>query len=117
MPRESKVITRLRELKVFNPYDFYQNQPYIYRRVSGGSRDVVPSSWNVVKRGTSLSDAWYDEGEMAFVYQGYSDVQNKLVEAQKWASVKFCIKEWMRDPFGSYGSKEYVERRLKELLK
>ena len=115
MPRESKVLVRLRELRIFNCYDFYQDKSYIYRSIGGG-RSVIPSHWAVVKLGVSLSTFWADYGSKSFVYSGREDSKRALLEAQKWASERFGVGEWIRDPYGSYGSKTYVEERLKELL-
>ena len=115
MPRESKIIQRLREVKVFNPYKFYGSKLYIFRRTPG-YRDVRSSAWMVTKRGKNLSDWWGDYGSKSFIINGRQDAQRALAEAQKWASDKFGVKEWARDPFGSYGEKAYIEKRLKELL-
>lgn len=118
MPRESKVIKRLRELRVFNPHGFYGKEPYIDRHVSD-YRDAFPSYYTVIKRGEVLDEEphWrFGKDQMVFTYLGRDGSKEVLAKAQKWASERFGIKEWVRDPFGSWGDKEYVERRLKELL-
>jgi len=115
MPRESKIIKHLRELRVFNSFDFYGDEPYIDRYATD-YRSVTPSYWAVIKRGEKLADAWYARWMKMFSYHDRDGVQPALERALVWASEKFGVKEWTCDPFGSYGSKEYVERRLKELL-
>jgi hypothetical protein len=111
----SKLTDKLRERGVFNPHNFYGPQPYIGQRVKGGSRDVVPSSWQVHKAGLSLSTAWYDYGAKSFSYSGVASRKEALAEAIAWASERFGIKNWAKDPFGSYGDAEYIRNRIKEL--
>lgn len=115
MPRESKLVKRLREVRVFNSYEFYQNEPYIDRHTTN-YRDVMPSHYAVVKRGENLGCHHLDMGSKTFAYRGRDGVKKAFLDAQLWASEKFGVKEWVRDPFGSYGDKEYIERRLIELL-
>lgn len=110
----SKLIDALRSAGVFNPYDFYGNEPYIAQRVKGGNRDVLPSAWRVYRHGETLS-TWYDCGAKSFSYSGREMNKAALSEAQTWAAARYNISEWIRDPFGSYGSREFVLKRIAEL--
>lgn len=112
----SKLTEQLRERGVFNPYEFYGSEPSIGFRANQGSRDVIPSAWRVSKRGVKLSDAWYDHGTMSFSCCGVESRKQALAEAQAWATEKFGIKEWRRDPFGGYGEAAFIKRRIAEIL-
>ena len=115
MTRQSKVVIRLREQQVFNPHDFYAGQPYLSKHI-GASRDVRGSHWAVVKEGMNLGSHWTDNNAKTFPYGSREDAKRALSEAMEWASEKFSVEEWDRDPFGCYGDKRYIERRLRELL-
>ena len=73
--------------------------------------------WKVVKRGVKLSDAWYDYGAKSFSYSDREAKKEQFEVAKRWASKKFGIKTWLRDPFGSFGEASFVMRRTAELLK
>lgn len=111
----SKLIDQLRKVQVYNPHNFYGNQPFISLRVNHGSGDVLPSAWRVNKAGEKLSDAWYDYGAKSFSYGSREDKKDQLEAAKAWASEKFGITCWMRDPFGSYGEEAFVKKRIREL--
>ena len=108
---------RLRTAGVVNPYEFYGSQPYIYRRVAV-PRSVTSAGWMVRKRGRDLAPkgAWYDYGSKRFGYGGRDQEASALAAAQAWASSEFGVAAWARDPFGCYGSAEFVRRRVDELL-
>jgi hypothetical protein len=65
----------------------------------------------VHKRGLNLGQAWYDYGARTFSGRK----KEALSEAQAWATDRFGIKVWVRDPFGSYGEAEFIKKRIKEL--
>ena len=113
----SKLTEKFREKRVYNPYEFYgELEPYI---VYHPSRPFHSANWAVIKRGVNMGRAWYDDGCRTFRGFGMPGEGTRraraLLEAQAWASEKFGIKEWARDPFGSYGEAEFVKRRIKEL--
>jgi hypothetical protein len=114
----SKLTDKLREKGVFNPHNFYGAHPYIVYRASY-SRSCIPSCWGVVVRGQNLGEAWYDHGARTFTgfgADGEGTSRTKgLLQAQKWASEKFGITTWKRDPFGSYGEIEFVKQHIKDL--
>lgn len=113
----SKLTDKLRERGVHNSWEFYGNEVYISFRANQGSRDVLPSRWNVRKPGVSLSDAWYDNGCKSFGSSRCIGKAAILEGAKKWASEKFGIKEWAKDCYGSWGEAGYVRRRTEELTK
>ena len=119
------LIERLRERHVFNESEFYGAAPFLWRR-STAPRDVTPAAWCVAKRDVDLSvhdgaggkGVWYQHGDKWFSYVGAirsASAAAALAEATAWASARFGVKAWLRDPFGSYGPADYVERRINEL--
>ena len=114
--RETKTIVLLRTVRVFNDYDFFGNEPYIYRRPSGIGRDLTVSAWVVTKRGLKLDDAWYNYGDRPFTYLGREAVPAALAAAQEWASKRFGITTWARCPFGGRGDADFVKSRLAALV-
>ena len=107
----SKLTEVLREKKVYNEYLFYGKQPYIGYR---SAHSVIPACWAVCKLGINLGEAWYDYGSRTF--SAWGNRKKALGEAQAWASEKFGVKVWARDPFGSYGEAEFIKKRIKEIL-
>jgi hypothetical protein len=112
----SKLTNQLNARGLHNSWEFFQDQPYIGFRATQGYRDVIPSGWHVNKRGQILSDAWYDNGAKSFSCCGVASRKTALIEAQIWASEKFGIKEWARDPFGGYGDAKFIKQRIVKLL-
>lgn len=109
-----KIVEELRKRRVCNPWGFYGDQPYIWYRPYE-SRRMTASAWMITKRGLKLGDHWTDyDSKCILVFE--KDRKETFAEAAAWASEKFGIKEWTRDPFGSYGPAEFVQRRLKEIL-
>lgn len=111
--KKSELRAELRKRRVFNDWEFFRGQPYIYR-VSGG--DWSRPSWNVIKEGVDLGDGWHDHGAKHFTIRGRSDITAARLRAQEWASEKFGVEEWAIGPYGAYGSKDFIENRIKELL-
>ena len=70
----------------------------------------------VCKPGENLAGHWADYGSKCFLVWGRKDRADKLSAAKMWASDKFGIVEWARDPFGSYGEAAYVKEHVKFLL-
>ena len=112
----SKITEELKKHKIYNLYEFYGEIPYIWYRPSGGSRSSSVSAWMVTKHGYRLDDSWYNHGSRAFIVFNRKDKPIKLLEAETWASDKFGIKEWARDPFGGYGPSDFIKTRIKEIL-
>lgn len=133
----SKLTEQLREIKVFNPHHFYEHgQVHVDYYPTVGVRT---DHWAVVQEGfttdpdryqaravriiggASVPDVgpWSANGNMTFSgYRARPDETRRaagLRLAQEWAAERYGITEWKRDPFGSYGSAEYVSARLAEL--
>jgi hypothetical protein len=110
----SKLTESLREVGVFNPHDFYgKGNVYLaFRRVD--SRRCVTSAWGVHRPGfeTEPGGFWGNYGNKYFLggFRGTA-----LVQAQEWAGKRYKIKEWARDPYGSYGDATFIKARIKEL--
>ena len=117
--RETKVTRALKNVGIYNDSLFFGPHPYIWNRVRGGHRDVFPSGWYVSKRGEDLTDGkghWNDQGQKFFSYITREDKAEALEKAIAWARERFGIEEWARSPFGGYGPKVFVEKRLSALL-
>lgn len=126
----SKVLEAMRERLVFNQYEFYKSQPYIWYQARGDSRSMTVQGWMVTKRGEKLATHWKDNDSKHFylelpAYDPSKYTQRQRTEiakdgalkaARAWASERFGVKEWAKDPFGSYGPAEFVAARLKEIL-
>jgi hypothetical protein len=129
----SKKIQALRERRVFNSYEFYGGPasriPHI-GYYSDTGRGGLGQFWQVTRLGEDLNDgrgAWYQNDHHGGSHRTFSLFRSAggtfaerkraaLEEALAWARERFGIEEWQRDPFGSYGPAEYVDRRLAELL-
>jgi len=111
----SKLADKLSARGVYNPYYFYGNEPYVGWAQNGG-RSVLPPWFSVNKHGEKLSEAWYEHGSKCFSYYGKDSKPKALADAISWASERFGIKEWARDPFGSWGEAAFVRKRTAEIL-
>jgi hypothetical protein len=121
-----KIIEELRKRKVYNLYEFYGEQPHIWYRPRGDSRSMTVPGWMVSKRGINLADHWLDNESKHFGrFDAPADMRNDsaykqkaavLKVAQAWASEKFGVKDWKRDPFDGYGPAEFVTERLRAIL-
>lgn len=112
----SKLQDICRSVRVFNDYEFFGDRPYVWRWVRDG-RDVTPSAWLVTKRGVKLSSAWYYQYAEAFTYSSRDESKEAFADAVKYLRDKFNITEVARGPFGGWGDKEYVKRRIVEIKK
>jgi hypothetical protein len=111
----SKLQDICRSVRVFNDHEFFQYEPYIYRRVKRGGRDVTPSAWLITKRGEKLSDRWYYNYAKAFTYDSREQSKAAFSRAVEYLRTEFKVAEVARSPFGGYGDKEYVEKRIAEI--
>lgn len=110
----SKLTESFQTVRVFNSFEFYgHGRPYIAFAPRAGA---FPAKWQVHRPGfkTDPDAHWGDHGSKTFSASGKGDAvaQQKALD---WASERYGIKEWKRDPFGSYGETEFVDRRVKEL--
>lgn len=110
--KRSTIVEKMRAVRVFNQYEFYKDQPYMFY-AKYESRAMTVAGWRVTKRGLKLDDAWYNHGCKPF----HGKMKESLPDAQAWASKRFGVKAWARDPFGGYGPAEYVEARVAQLMR
>jgi hypothetical protein len=113
----SKFTEQLKQLKIYNSYDYAgKGQVYISYTCSGGGLGKV-RVWQVIRPGfkTDPEASWYDYGCKTFVVFGKVDKQEKLEEAIKWATLKYEINVWIKSPYGDWMDKEFVQKRNKEL--
>lgn len=110
----SKLTDSFRAVGVFNPYEFYgRGRVYLDFRPAH-SRACVSSAWVVHCPGfkTDPGAHWQDNGNKTFLGRFRGEA---LADAQAWASERYGIKAWARDPYGGYGDAEFVAARVKEL--
>ena len=107
--------------KIVNDYGLIGNQnkiPFItYRPMS--TRPYYSAGWQVITPGfRSDPDGSYHDGFHKTFRVENANVQkkSKLAEAQAWASQNYGVNDWVKTPFGSWTSKEYLDTRLRELL-
>lgn len=110
----SKFTDALRTIKVFNDYEFFQDQPWITRYM-GESRGFAAARWCVYRRGRKLGTAWYEHDGRWFAYVGREAAVVALAEAQSWAGKEFGVKAWAKGPHGAWGPADFVKRRTAEL--
>ena len=115
----SKLTDAFRTIRIFNEYNFADDQPYVSYTPNGDSRSMQVSQWSIIKgeerTDDNLSAPWYDYGRKTFVVMGREDKATKLEAAKAYASEKYGIKEWAKTPYGSWMDAEFVKARTKEL--
>ena len=117
-----RLVEDLRTLRVINPHDFYdgetpQGQVFIGYRTGDTWR---PSGWHVSRRGYNLnSDKDRLNSSKEFIsFEGSGAKERKelaFAAAQAWASKRYGIAEWAKDPYGSFGDATFVAERLAAL--
>lgn len=117
----SKLTDSFHEVGVHNAWEFYgRGTPFIAYRPQEG---VFGSRWQVVRPGfkTDPSAHWSDHGYKTFTVfgqDGATHARKKELargEAEEWASERYGINEWKKDPFGSYGEASFIDARIREL--
>mgnify|MGYP001578085153 CR=1 FL=1 len=113
----SKLTDKFKLVGIYNSHNFYweAGEPFITYSPAVSGRGGQSARWRVFKPGVSLSEHWDDHGAKTFLKWG--DKKKSFAEAQAWEGEKFGVTEWMRDPFGSYGNRTFVEARTKELAR
>ena len=110
----SKLQDICRSVRVFNDYEFFGDHPHVWRWVKD-SREVTPSAWLVAKRGEKLSKDWYYHYARAFTYISREQGKVAFDKAVEYLRTQFKVAEVARSPFGGYGDKNYVEKRIAEI--
>ena len=111
----SKLTRLFNSVGMHNDCEFFQDEPYIWRRANTGSRNVTPSAWLVYKRGEKLSDDWYYNYAKAFTYISREQSKAAFGEAVEYLRTQFNVTDVARGPFGGYGDKTFVEKRIVEI--
>lgn len=116
----SKFIERLRDVHMFNAYDFARDsgRVFICYTPQDTGRSGHGASWGVHRIGyqTDPNGPWYHYGDKHFAV--FMDTRaGALTKAQGWAGKKYGISEWARTPFGSWMDAGFVKSRLAELKK
>jgi len=75
---------------------------------SHASRAGIPSGWKVVGLGfqTDPKAHWTDNGCKTFDGKKHSEAKQ---QAMDWASEKYGVEDWVRDPFGGYQDKKVFD--------
>ena len=114
---------QLRELRVFNPYEFCGTQPYVSFYPHG---DYAKSGWYLSKRDKpNTSGAWYDGNDYPLPLFGKvngvgsankNTVWLDCVNAQLESIGEKPVTEWIKF-MGVYMPKDFYEKRMAELVK
>lgn len=119
----SKLTDLLATVGVRNEHAFYNGRTpagrvFITWTGSGG-RSPIGFYWTIRDVGGLTDDRpadtreWYSNGNR--IFHALGDKAEALAQAQEWASIRYGITEWKRDPFGSYGDATFVSARLAAL--
>lgn len=109
----------LRKVFIVNDFEFFGKQPYLHY-FKAASRDVSGSGWRLTWRGNGQKiganeDSWRLGADTIWIH-GMGSKWDTFEEAKTQAEKLTGVKEWVASPFGSYGDKEFVEKRLTYLM-
>lgn len=112
----SKLTEQFRNVGIYNAWEFYGvGRVYIDRQTTFG-RSPIPSAWKVIRPGYKTDpEGWHYDGHKAFSYAERDGSKQAFEEAKAWASERYGVREWKRDPFGAYGEAQFVVARIAEL--
>lgn len=100
---------KLRALRIFNSWDIAKRSSKVFvgYRPQQTGRAWQSAAWQVhhTSRPTDPKAHFLDYGAKTFSVYRRGEKQEKLAEAQKWATEKFGFREWERDPWGDYHPK------------
>lgn len=117
----------LREHGIINPYDLCKagrdKVAVVYRHQELG-RMNQPARWQVMGVGFQVDPdgPWYNYGAKTFIvgsHRNETHAQSKERQRQAaiaWATERYGITEWERDPFGDFQAKATMDR-VRELCK
>lgn len=112
----SKLTEKLRLINICNSSGYAgKGNVFIWRRA--GDSWTTPA-FLVCRVGfkTDVNAHWQDHGNKSFMVMSRDEAKTALAEAQKWASDKYGIKEWAKNPFGDWMDAEFIKKRTAELL-
>jgi len=111
----------LRDNKIYNSWEIAKRgELHFFISYSAAEpKSCKGASWHVVGVGfkTDSDAAWYDNGCKAFQVWGRKDKEDVLAKAKEWASQKYGIAEWERDPFGGWQDKRLIDLLRATLVK
>jgi len=114
----SRLTDSFREAEVRNPHEFYNGDEaagQVFIAYSSGDTWHA-RAWIVYHIGHDISGNDSLRSGKEFLAGGNKERRAAaLGEAQDWAAQRYGIKDWVRDPYGSYGEKTFVAARTKEL--
>lgn len=119
-----------RDERVINAHDFYRPLgPVVFITYSAEQpgRGYEPAKFSIsafnasgqqVK--TNPDGHWRDYGLKTFNLLGHRGTLKErraaaLAEAQAWASAKYGVQEWKRDPWGGWGEAAKVDARVAQI--
>ena len=108
----SKAQEMLKAIHIFNGYGLVGKGGVFICYCAAEPRTCQCSHWAVCRPGDKLSDVWYDHGSKTFTVSGRADKPIVLREAMRWASKRYNIHDWARDPFGNYVSKVVLDAAM-----
>jgi hypothetical protein len=104
--------------RIFNSYGICEaggGTAYISYTPAGTGRDIRCAKWSVIGVSGHKPDPkgpWYDQGNKAFIGKMRSPA---FEEAKAWASEKYGIKAWLKDPWGGWQDAEVLNRVVNSL--
>lgn len=117
----SKRTDAWRAVRLYNIHGFYAGRPYISYQAGENGRVYRPAGWRVYKQGENLATHWMDSGARVFTIHGQPGTRlterrwAAHSEAVRWASERFGISDWMKDPYGGWGEAAFVKARIRDL--
>ena len=109
---------KLAERGIWDSYALAKTTPlkvYLYLRADNSRERGGHSPWWAVKRIgfiTNKNAAWYEDGSKTFAYYNRDGKEDARLAALAWASERYGIKEWERDPWGGYHPIGAIEAAL-----
>jgi hypothetical protein len=118
---KSKAQNELRErLNICNPWNYCEaGGGYVYIDYNAATKGRGGRSAHIqviaTHGHTDVHAAWYDYGRKTWTCSQLTRAE-RLDEAKAWATEKYGITDWIKDPFGGWQDARVVAR-VKELLK
>lgn len=98
-------------------YGDHRIVPIVDYTAAQPGRGYKSACWQVTQGAvpTDPGGHWRDNGRKTFNVYEREAKKPRLEEALAWASERFGVTEWKRDPFGAYMPAEFVDARLHQL--
>jgi len=121
----SKLTESYRDVRVFNVANFYNSkhgQVYIAYNAADHGRGGRGASVQVMGVGfkTDPDSAWYNYDRKTFLpYNKPGTAAERraatVAEAKAWATERYGVTEWARDPYGCWGDAAFITKRKAQL--